>query len=278
MLPAEILVVDQSQDSLSKQVVEQFSTISSLPLAYIRQERRGLSASRNAALASASSDIVAVTDDDCVPASDWVAVIARTFSMPDAPDAVTGRVLPFGPEKPDFYAVSSRVSVERVDFRGRTVPWLVGTGANFAVRREWTRRVGPYDEGLGSGAPGKAAEDVDLIYRLLQAGASIRYEPNAVIFHERQDRMKRIASRKSYGYGIGAFCGKWLRLGDLYMLNVLSYWLLHQTRHLGHATVTGAWFDARLRILYLHGIVRGLWHGLTRRATLAVPSGALAEC
>src|SRR5262249_59428676 len=109
---------------------------------------------------------------------------------------------------------SSRRGTERVEFRGRPLPWLVGTGANIAVRREWASRIGGYDERLGAGTRGGAGEDLDFLYRLLRSGAHVRYEPDALVYHERQSKARRRKTRTSYGRGVGACCALWLRERD----------------------------------------------------------------
>lgn len=252
--PAEVLVVDQGEGA--DLVVE------GLPIRHLRQERRGLAASRNLALTEASRPVLAVTDDDCVPDVGWVAALEQAFRSPHPPDAVTGPVLPLGPEAPGLYAVSSRTSASPADFTGRALPWLVGTGANFAARREWLLRAGGFDERLGAGSPGGAGEDMDLLYRLLRAGARIRYEPRAVVFHERQPRERRLASRSAYGRGIGACCGLWLRERDLHALAVLGGWLRMRGGMAAGALRRRQWGGVREELLVLGGTARGLVYGL----------------
>ena len=261
VLPAEVIVVDQSRDEATKSVVEQ-RPASAVPVMYVRQQRRGLAASRNAAMARACYPVVAVTDDDCVPGRGWIAAIDRAFAAPDAPHAVTGRVLPLGPDVPGLHVVSPREGAVRTEFRGKVVPWLVGSGGNFAVTRAWSDRVGRYDERLGAGSQGKAAEDMDYLYRLLRAGAHVRYEPEAVVYHERQSKARRLASRASYGYGTGAFCGIWLRQGDVYALRILGCWLYWQCGELVRAMGRRQWMQAYQRSLSLCGTMRGFTYGL----------------
>lgn len=262
--PAEVIVVDQSQNDATQLIIEQRQA-KAAPIIYVRQSQRGLSASRNAAIARAGYPVVAFTDDDCVPDRGWITAIDRTFASPTAPDAMTGRVLPLGPDEPGLYVVSLREEAIRAEFSGRVVPWLVGTGGNSAVKREWLDRVAGYDERLGAGSPGKAAEDADLFYRLLRAGAHMRYEPDAVVYHERQSKARRLASRWSYGHGIGAFCGIWLCKRDLYALHILTYWLFSQCHALACAIGRRQWMQTHERSLSLRGTVRGLVYGLCVR-------------
>jgi GT2 family glycosyltransferase len=110
-------------------------------------------------------------------------------------------------------------------FQWRALPWQVGSGGNFAIRRNWLFLVGGFDERLGAGSPGQAAEDTDLFYRLLRAGAVIQYEPELLIHHERQDATRLIRSFWNYSHGIGAFTAKHARKGDLYAVYILGVWL-----------------------------------------------------
>jgi GT2 family glycosyltransferase len=263
-LPAELIVVDQSRDTA---VADALATLppGSVPLRYLRQPRRGLSASRNGALALATQPIVAFTDDDCVPGPAWLRTVLEVMSADADVAAVTGRVLPLGEARPDTHVVSPRTSTRPQVYRGRVVPWRVGTGGNFAARRAWLERVGGFDERLGAGSPGRAAEDADLLDRLLLAGATIRYEPASVVYHERQSAAQRLASRAGYGHGIGALCGLRLRRGDLFAGRMLASYLRGHLLGLARATASGDWFMARQRLLALGGCARGLCLGLVSR-------------
>src|SRR4026208_519955 len=74
VVPAEIIVVDQGSDNTTRTLIEERHN-ESVVLLHIRQERRGLSSSRNLGVSRARYRVVAVTDDDCVPDNEWVAVI-----------------------------------------------------------------------------------------------------------------------------------------------------------------------------------------------------------
>ena len=265
VLPAGIVIVDQSDDAATAELVESSRWDRVVPIHYVRRRERGLAASRNAALALATGRIVAFTDDDCVPHERWVATIAAAFDSRERPNAVTGRILPLGPEQPGFYAVSSRVSAIRTVYQGRALPWSVGSGGNTAVEREWLIRIGGFDESLGASSAGQAAEDTDLLYRLLRASATVLYDPAAIVFHERQTWARRLATRPSYGFGMGAFCGKWARRGDAYAVWMLGCWGLQRTRSLVASFLRVRSRRIREELMMLAGAFRGVAHGLTAR-------------
>jgi GT2 family glycosyltransferase len=264
LAPAEILIIDQGDAQQTEQVLSHCER-EQVIIRHQLQTKRGLAAARNLSFDLATYPIVAVTDDDCVADAKWVKALIQEFSAEEPPDAVTGRVLPLGPEVPGHYAVSSRTSTQQVDYQGKHIPWLVGTGANFAVKHEWVARVGYYSELLGAGTAGLAGEDIDLQYRLLRAGASIRYQPDAVIYHERQSQSRRTASRFGYGHGVGAFCALLLRRGDRYALNIFWQWLMLRNHLLLAALRNGRWSAMVDEGRVLWGTAQGLHYGFSEK-------------
>jgi glycosyltransferase involved in cell wall biosynthesis len=225
-------VVDQAPSEDARRAAAAFD---SLGVQYLTQPRLGLSASRNLALETASTSLLAVTDDDCAPDPGWVRSIEAVFSGNMAVAAVTGPIMPLGPQPPGTYAVSLRESMSAIDHTWPSLPWAVGSGANFAAPCAFLRAKGGWDERLGAGSPGRSAEDADLIYRILRGGDTVRYEPAAVVRHEWQTHARRRATRWSYGYGLGALCGLWLGRGDLFALRMLAAYARLQVGHLAGA-------------------------------------------
>jgi hypothetical protein len=152
-LPGELVIVDQSGNSLTAALVAESGWHNRVPIRYIRQPREGLAASRNVALRHASRPVVAFTDDDCVPEEGWLAALVTGFNGAERPDAVTGRVLPLGPERPDFYPVSpssadgSSESAASTSALARARPvcrpktWISSTGCSVPAPRSDTTRL-----------------------------------------------------------------------------------------------------------------------------------------
>jgi GT2 family glycosyltransferase len=258
--PAQIVIVDQSRDDTTQSLVAKRCS-QNWPILYLRQEPRGLAASQNLAIAHTSFPVVAVTDDDCIPDREWLAAIEKAFASMDSLVAVTGRVLPLSPDGDKLFPVSSRTSTLRREFSKKAIPWIVGSGNNFAVKREWFARIGGCDERLGPGSAGQGGVDMDLFYRLLRAGGDIRYEPEMLVYHERQTKAGRLARRSMYGHGMGACCSFWLRERDFYALPVLGQWVFFRSRLLAAAALRFQWTPVYEEVLMLTGTVSGLVHG-----------------
>lgn len=268
-LPTQLVIVDQSRADDTAHLVTMAGWDRVVPVTYVRQPCSGLAASRNAAMAHATEPIVAFTDDDCVADRLWLTSIMHAFADDGGTDAVTGRILPLGPETPGFHPVSLRTSPVRSVFHGRAIPWKAGSGGNVAVRAEWLRRIGGFDERLGVGSPGRSAEDIDMLYRLLRAGATLRYEPAAIILHERQETARRLGSRPSYGFGMGAFCALWARRYDTYAFWMLAQWCAERGRALLASFVRRRWYRVHEELLMLRGLASGFAYGLTAPRGLA---------
>jgi GT2 family glycosyltransferase len=258
--PDGVVVVDQSDGSESEAVVSRCLR-DGLPITYVRDARRGLGASQNLAFSRATHGVVAVIDDDCVAHARWLRVITSTLAERRDLDGVTGRVLPMEPKGDRTFPVSSRVSEVRRELGRDALPWEVGSGNNFALRREAYTRIGGCDERLGPGSPAQGGVDMDLFYRLTRAGSRILYEPNAVVYHERQTRDDRRARRPMYGRGMGAAIALWRASGDAGAGRVLRAWIALRLRQMQMAIARGDWGDVRDEMTMLRTTFTGLRQG-----------------
>jgi GT2 family glycosyltransferase len=263
-IPHEVVVADQSSSEATWEVVDDAAR-NGLPARHVRARPGGLGAAQNDAIRSTTGHIVAVLDDDCVADSRWLRELSDAFTTDEGLALVAGRVLPLGKPTPNTFPVSSRVSTIARDFTGKSPPWDVGSGNNFAVRREWFDRIGGCDERLGPGARLRGGLDMDLFYRLLRAGGRARYEPAAVVLHERVTRQGRLDRRSAYGFGMGAALTLWLRDGDGYAWHVLARWAQLRSIQLARALVRGRLQGVHEELLVLWGTLAGIM------ATRAVP-------
>jgi GT2 family glycosyltransferase len=259
--PSDVVIVDQSDDDRGAQVSERCTDMSGFSVLHIRQHERGLAVAQNAGIAAAASDVVAVTDDDCVVDARWLEVVAEAFERDPELGLLTGRVLPLATDDPSLVPVSIRPSALPVSFVAPADPWEIGSGNNFAVRRRWFDAVGGCDVRLGPGTPGRGALDMDLFYRLVRAGAPARYEPGALVFHEQKPRAERRSRRPDYGFGMGACCMFWRRDGDPNALRILGRWLRFRARLLLHSLGRGRIGGAYEETLMLVGTLRGVMYG-----------------
>src|SRR5207248_6595231 len=147
---------------------------------------------RNAGLREATGSIVAYTDDDCFAHPDWLTHLVYQFLRSDAA-AVGGPNLT--PEDGPLAACVAAspgqpVHVLESDQVAEHVP-----GCNMAFRRDALEAIHGFDAQFR-----KAGDDVDVCWRLQQAGFWITFAPGAFVWHHRR-QTPRAYLRQQAGYG-----------------------------------------------------------------------------
>ena len=246
---AEVVVVDQSGGTEIAELVDEFGEIGARDT---RSDGRGVGLARNAGLREAAHEVVAMTDDDCTVAADWVANAHRLASG-DPGRIFTGRVLA-GAGESQGEVPSTRTEEVPYDFTGQRSCDGLFSG-NVVLPRRAALEAGGFDERL------ETAEDNDFGYRWLVAGRPMTFDPSLVVWHNdwrTPAELERLYV--VYWRGQGAFYGKHLRAGDPTMLRFLA----RDTKKALQATAERAlrgrprWTDWR------RGILRGLPAGLAR--------------
>ncbi|BCQ10446.1 putative mycofactocin biosynthesis glycosyltransferase MftF [Mycobacterium heckeshornense] len=161
---------------------------------------RGPAAARNTGLAACSTDFVAFLDSDVVPRRGWLEALLGHFCDP-AVALVAPRIV--GLPQSDHLLARYEAVRSSLDLGQREAP-VVPYGpvsyvpsAAIICRTKALRDVGGFDETL------RAGEDVDLCWRLVEAGARLRYEPIALVAHDHRTELRDWLARKAF-YGSSA--------------------------------------------------------------------------
>ena len=210
----EIVVVDQSASEKTATVVRQ-AAVGDPSLRYIHSDKTGSSHAHNIALELAQGEVVAITNDDCCVAPNWLTRLAEEFvSNPDVV-AVFGPFLPLGLSRQTF-AVAALTGRRRRIQQGPQEVWRLGYGGNMAFRLQAVIEAGGWDKMMGPGSPHRwGCNDVDLIYRVLRRGGLSIYAPDIIVWHAQQFGLSQALRREAnYARGAGALFAKLLRCGD----------------------------------------------------------------
>ena len=136
--------------------------------------KRGPAAARNAGWRAARGVIIAFTDDDCIPASDWLRKGLAAFGPETRPaserrvDGVCGRLVVPLPESPTDYQRNA-AQLQRATF----------VTANCFYRRDMLAAVGGFDERFAMAW----REDSDLHFRLMRRGARLIEAGDVLVTH-----------------------------------------------------------------------------------------------
>lgn len=183
-----ILVDDGSTDHTAKIAAEHPE------VRCVRHDRnRGLSVARNTGLALATGEVVAFTDADCRADEDWLYYLIGDLTQSEFAGMGGPNLLP-----PDDSAVAAAVMVSPGgpahvmldDRQAEHIP-----GCNMAFLRWALEQVGGFDPIFH-----RAGDDVDLCWRLQQAGLKIGFSPAALVWHYRRSTVAAYL-KQQYGYG-----------------------------------------------------------------------------
>jgi len=173
--PHEIIVVDQSQSSLTFEALSGFIEVGQIT--YIKNDVPGASRARNIGWKGASGDIIAFTDDDGLVDLKWLENIHNAFEQKDLNIGVLGgKVIPLYEERnPDWtipkkweYLLPSYDQGNAIEaFRAAAFPATV----NYSIYRSLLEKFDGFDEAMGPYAGRKIqipGEDAELALRLKQ--------------------------------------------------------------------------------------------------------------
>lgn len=186
---------------------------------YIREDVRGLDNARRAGLAAATGDVVAFTDDDCLPSPRWLRDLDELFDDPRVA-AVTGPAFAHQLDAPAKRAFEESGGFGR-GFHRRVHEWenlsppgasRAGAGANMILRRAIAAQVGElFPPELDAGTPTQSGGDLYALYKLLAAGYRVVYDPGTYVLHRhRADFEAMHRTFRGYGTGLSAALTKLL--------------------------------------------------------------------
>jgi GT2 family glycosyltransferase len=183
----EVIVVDDGSTDDTRTILPRFPGVRA-----IHQANRGLSAARNAGLRAATGAVVAYTDSDCFADPDWLTHLVYQLQRSGAAAVGGPNLTPEDGWLAACVAASpgQPTHVLESDQEAEHVP-----GCNMAFRRAALEAINGFDPQFR-----KAGDDVDVCWRLHQAGLWITFAPGAFVWHHRR-QTPRAYLRQQAGYG-----------------------------------------------------------------------------
>lgn len=175
---------------------------------FVRETRRGAAHARNRGIAEARGAITAMIDDDVIPAPDWLARLVAPLLAGRC--AGTGGLVLLDPgvDRPGWF--------DEVALGGYLARWDLGPEerpitekeffltANCAFDTAKLRASGGFEPTLGPrGKTPLVNDDVQLVRRVRELGGTLRWVPEAVVFHELTAARlsKRYLLKRAYAQG-----------------------------------------------------------------------------
>lgn len=185
----EVILVDDGSTDSTPQIVAAFPDVR----AFRHPRNLGLSIARNTGISAATGEIVAFTDADCRVDEDWLYYLVGDLLNSDFAGIGGPNLLPR-----DDSAVAAAVMaspggpahVMLTDRQAEHIP-----GCNMAFYKWALEDVGGFDPIFV-----KAGDDVDICWRLQQAGCKIGFSPSALVWHYRRSTVGEYLKQQR-GYG-----------------------------------------------------------------------------
>ncbi len=260
MVPHQVIVADGGSSDATREIVKtQFPQVT-----LVKNPQRTAGAGRNVGIACATGDIIAFTDGDCLVDSHWLEEIQTAFDTHDI-DGLGGRV-DVAPPVNHYEAYWGNLAWKLIMSFGDT-PYVVTdrrlnaafVTANCAFRRTHLERLGGFSPWFGN-----HAEDVDLSWRALSAGAKLMYVPTVIISARNVTTLSGIA-KKSFRNGFSSSKLQ-KKYGGAVNVDVMIYKMLGQN-------LVGILFrkkDAALNVVELSCHLAGKYYGSLRAGVINV--------
>lgn len=175
----ELIIVNDGSTDQTEALVERFKADRQVRITLLYQKNKGPAAARNTGIRQAAGEIIAFTDDDCIPDTNWLEVIMQNLNS----NSIAGL-------QGSTYTTHAGITplTHQIDNPegNKSVPTC-----NAAYRKDVLQQVGGFDELF----PFPHNEDADLAWRILPLGAIPFCKEMRVYHPPREDRFRKIIKR-----------------------------------------------------------------------------------
>ncbi|HIK27719.1 MAG: glycosyltransferase [Oscillatoriaceae bacterium SKW80] len=190
----EYLLVDNNSSDRTASILQAAEKDANIPIRYLTENRIQSSyAARNVGIRAARGEILAFTDADCRPQSNWLESLVKHFAEPSI-GIVAGEIVALpGKTLLEKYAHRQNILSQKHTLAHPFCPY--GQTANLAIRRQVFQEVGLFRPYLTTGG------DADLCWRILrQTKWKLEFAPEAIIQHRHRSNWRELQKQwRRYG-------------------------------------------------------------------------------
>ena len=169
----ELVVVNNASSDATASILQEYGD----RIRVLEESKRGPAAARNRGIRDASGEVVAFTDADCIVDKEWLRSLIRSLTESRV-GIVGGTILA---QRPCNEIARFGEAIHDHKLAIKTFKPAAVITMNWASRTSVLREVGLFDEKF------LRCEDVDLSYRILQAGYRFDFARDAVVYHRNEN-------------------------------------------------------------------------------------------
>lgn len=184
----QLVVVDSASTDGTCGVVSRYR--SRLPVRCVRHSRRGKNAALNIGLGHIEGDLVVLTDDDVVPAPDWLVQLKAAADRQPDYAVFGGAILPLWPRAPDPWItrvvpLGAAYSITDPKQAEGLLGWRFIWGPNMLVRASIFANGARFDESIGPDGTKtyRMGSESSFTERLAEQGFRFWHAPEARVQH-----------------------------------------------------------------------------------------------
>ena len=180
---SEIIVVDASEKTLLADIKERYKSIKWIYFENKKNRRYTIPEQRNTGILNLQGDIITFIDANCVPEKDWLVELVKPIRKENE-FIVAGQTKSKNTTTINDLTIRKNANKKYLD-EFYTI--------NLAFKKEITDKIGMFDDYFDYGS------DVDYSWRAIDLGYKIRYNKNAIIYHDWGNLRQEIKRVFRYG-------------------------------------------------------------------------------
>lgn len=203
----EVIIADNNSTDKTAEIIQEHPMTK-----YVFQAKTGSYAARNAAIEIAKGEILAFTDDDCIPSPDWIFEGVESLKGDSVDFSGGGIKFIFSPNIKLVELLDSGQFLNQPDYLSRGF----SVTANLFVKRKVFENIGVFDDFQLSGG------DAEFCRRATSKGFKIVYAEKAIIYHPTRKNLKSLC-KKAWRIGFGNGQHQALYLENKVLHSVISF-------------------------------------------------------